>query len=116
MNEEPKELRKALGIDDWLELVKEDKNLNGAYISFGQYMYILEKQNAELKERYNNMFKCHCNRVEVEKLQSNWNELKKWVEEIYNEENKYNFCTEDFAYNQVLCYMQELEQGKDENN
>lgn len=42
------DLKKELGIDDWLELVKEDKNLNGAYFSFAQYMYILEKQ---LKQR-----------------------------------------------------------------
>lgn len=41
-------LRKELGIDDWLELVKEDQNLNGAYISFAQYIYILENQ---LKQR-----------------------------------------------------------------
>lgn len=39
----------------------------------------------------------------------NWNELKKWLEEVHNEENKYNFGTEDYAYNQVICYMQELE-------
>ena len=49
----------------------------------------------------------------MNKLQNNWNELKKWLEEIHNEENKYNFGTEDFAYNQVLCYMQELEEEKD---
>lgn len=46
-----KDLRKKLGIDDWLELVKEDRNCNGAYISFGQYMYLLEKDNQELKKQ-----------------------------------------------------------------
>ena len=45
-----KELRKNLGIDDYLELVKEDRNCHGAYISFGQYMYLLEKENQELKQ------------------------------------------------------------------
>lgn len=44
-------LRKELGIDDWLELVKEDKNLDSAYISFAQYMDILEKENQHLKEQ-----------------------------------------------------------------
>lgn len=44
-------LRKELGIDEWLELVKEDKNLDSAYISFAQYMYTLEKENQQLKEQ-----------------------------------------------------------------
>lgn len=44
-------LRKELGVDEWLELVKEDKDLNSAYISFAQYMYILEKENQQLKEQ-----------------------------------------------------------------
>ena len=35
------------------------------------------------------MFECHCNRVEVERVQNNWNELKKFVEEeIYKIEPK----------------------------
>ena len=50
-----KDLRKKLGIDDWLELVKEDRNCNGAYISFGQYMYLLEKENQELKKQLEEM-------------------------------------------------------------
>lgn len=45
------ELRKELGIDDWLELVKEDKNLSSAYTSFAQYMYFLEQENQQLKEQ-----------------------------------------------------------------
>lgn len=40
----------------------------------------LQQENADLKEHYNNMFECHCNRVQVEKLQNNWNELKKFAE------------------------------------
>lgn len=50
-----KDLRKKLGIDDWLELVKEDRNCKGAYISFGQYMYLLEKDNQELKKQLEEM-------------------------------------------------------------
>lgn len=50
-----KDLRKKLGIDDWLELVKEDRNCNGAYISFGQYMYLLEKESQELKKQLEEM-------------------------------------------------------------
>lgn len=42
-----KSLRKKLGIDEWLDLCKEDKILNGGYVSFGQYIYILEQQLEE---------------------------------------------------------------------
>lgn len=42
--------REELKIDDWLELVKEDKNLKGAYVSFAQYIYLLEQENQKLKE------------------------------------------------------------------
>lgn len=44
------DLRKRLGIDDWLEIVKEDRVCNGAYISFAQYMYLLEQENKKYKE------------------------------------------------------------------
>lgn len=43
--------REELGINDWLELIKEDKNLNGAYISISQYIYLIEKENQELKKK-----------------------------------------------------------------
>ncbi len=42
-----KELRKGLAIDEYLELIKEDKNLNMAYISLSQYMHLLENQLEE---------------------------------------------------------------------
>lgn len=38
------EERNKLCIDEYLDLLKEDKNLNMAYISFGQYINILENQ------------------------------------------------------------------------
>ena len=52
---------------------------------------------------------------ELEQLQNNWNELKKWLEE-----NKYFYnitgedLEEDTTITEVLNKMQELEQGKDE--
>lgn len=48
MNEE---LKTELGINEWLELIKEDKNLNGAYISIYQYIYLIEKELQELKKK-----------------------------------------------------------------
>lgn len=43
------DLKTRLGVDEWLELIREDKNLNGAYISICQYVYLVEKENRELK-------------------------------------------------------------------
>lgn len=46
---------------------------------------------------------------ENQQLQNNWNELKKWLEDYYD----YGDC---LKINYILKKMQELEQGKDENN
>ena len=110
MNEETSELRKGLGIDDWLELIKEDKNLKGAYICFGQYMDILEKREKQ--------------------LQNNWNELKKIIEQdIRKCEELIEMCPKELrntiigtrSYEEIIGYnkyilskMQEL-QGDDKN-
>ena len=84
----------------------------------------LQKQNANLKEHYNNMFECHCNRIEVEKLQNNWNELKKWVEKqskfikdipVFTSDIANNHAGMIGAYDTTLEKMQELE-GNNENN
>lgn len=50
--------REDLGINDWLELIKEDKNLNGAYISIEQYIYLIEKENKELKSQLKGTTHC----------------------------------------------------------
>lgn len=51
MKEELAINKEKLGINDWLELIKEDKNLNGGYISISQYIWLLELENKQLKER-----------------------------------------------------------------
>ena len=71
-----------------------------------EYMYYFDGETNECKAL--------VPKEKYDKLQNNWNELKKFIKEVYDEENKYNFGTEDYAYNQVLCYIQKLEQGKDE--
>ena len=42
--------KQKLGIDSWLKLIEEDKNLNGAYISIAQYIWLLERQIKKQKE------------------------------------------------------------------
>lgn len=44
-------LKEQLKINEWLELIKEDKNLNGAYICISQYLYLDEKEKQELKKQ-----------------------------------------------------------------
>lgn len=78
-----KELRKNLGIDDYLELVKEDRNCHGAYISFGQYMYLLEKENQALKKSLKasrRVAKHHLNR-EFD-LENQQKEFIEWLEDM----------------------------------
>lgn len=91
------EERKNLGIDEWLELVKEDKNLKGAYICFGQYMYLLEKENQQLKEES----KYTVPIVEYNKIISEKNkeinQLKEAIEEVreYMNENRTRYIYQD---------------------
>lgn len=90
------ELKGQLGLDEWLELIKEDKNLNGAYISIAQYVDLIEKENQQLKiqisakeEKYKKLegqineykrlgFK-HL-QDKNNKLEDNWNKLKEHFE------------------------------------
>ena len=76
-------MREELGIDDWLELVKEDKNLNGAYISFAQYMYLLEKENQELKRN------CNIGNENLNFYREENQELKKQLRSREEVANKY---------------------------
>ena len=50
----------------------------------------------------------------IDKLQNNWNELKKWLEDNRYDKNYESYRIEDYTkYRDVLNKMQELEQGKD---
>lgn len=108
-------LRKELGIDEWLEIVKEDKNLYSAYIPFAQYMHILEKENHQLKEQVklyetylNRFFKVNNKSYDgkvvleqlkqrdevIEKIITNWNALEKYIDEnkmILNNPNIFQY-------------------------
>lgn len=51
-------LKEQLKINEWLELIKEDKNLNGAYICISQYLYLDEKEKKEIKKQLEDMTLC----------------------------------------------------------
>ena len=51
-------LRKKLAIDEYLQLIKEDKNLNMAYTSLSQYMSSLEHQLEEKNKIIDEKNKC----------------------------------------------------------
>jgi hypothetical protein len=64
----------------------------------------------EDKERYNTAKRLGKMWHSYRRLQNNWNELKKWLEE---NESFDDYCNET-TFTSVLEKMQELEQGKDE--
>ena len=80
----------------------------------------LKKQLDELQTLYNNMFKCHCNRVQVETLLSQQKEFIEWLEQnIENEEycylaqNPNERCRKD-VFEEVLSKYKEIIGVKDE--
>ena len=80
----------------------------------------LKKQLDELQTLYNNMFKCHCNRVQVETLLSQQKEFIEWLEQnIENEEYCYlaqnpgERCRKD-VFEEALSKYKEIIGVKDE--
>ena len=80
----------------------------------------LKKQLDELQTLYNNMFKCHCNRVQVETLLSQQKEFIEWLEQnIENEEYCYlaqnpgERCRKD-VFEEALSKYKEIIGGKHE--
>ncbi len=100
MNKEKLEVTKEkLGVDEWLELIREDKNLNGAYISICQYVDLTEQENKQLKD--------------------NWDELKEDLIKIrqltftkYNKNEWANCLSFNDDILPLIKKMQEIEQGK----
>jgi hypothetical protein len=77
------ELKGQLGLDEWLELIKEDKNLSGAYFSIAQYVYLIEKENQQLK------IQISAREEEYRKLEREFQELK-LINKEYERLNKEN--------------------------
>lgn len=80
----------------------------------------LKKKLDELQTLYNNMFKCHCNRVQVETLLSQQKEFIEWLEQnIENEEYCYlaqnpgERCRKD-VFEEALSKYKEIIGGKHE--
>lgn len=82
----------------------------------------LKKQLDELQTLYNNMFKCHCNRVQVETLLSQQKEFIEWLEneiknsdicDVYVHGMKFN-SAEKMIYKDILSKYKEIIGGLDE--
>ena len=82
----------------------------------------LKKQLDELQTLYNNMFKCHCNRVQVETLLS---QQKEFIEYLENEIKNSDICdvyvhgmkfnsAEKMIYKDILSKYKEIIGVKDE--
>ena len=128
MNEE---LKTELGINEWLELIKEDKNLNGAYISIYQYIYLIEKELQELKKKLEESKKFN-NKVLIYNASIKYNSKKfiKYLEDEIKRINpkeldigELNLRLDDIKFTQYLIYKETLQKYKkligdvkDENN
>ena len=86
----------------------------------------LKKQLDELQTLYNNMFKCHCNRVQVETLLSQQKEFIEWLERRLfllrdvASELALGMCSTDYqdakieVYQEILSKYKEIIGVKDE--
>ena len=61
----------------------------------------LKKQLDELQAVYSNMFKCHCNRVQVETLLSQQKEFIKWLVKM----SKDLFQNEEYGSSEIYGYI-----------
>lgn len=84
----------------------------------------LKKKLDELQTLYNNMFKCHCNRVQVETLLS---QQKEFIEYLENEIKNSDICdvyvhgmkfnsAEKMIYKDILSKYKGIIGGSNENN
>ena len=95
-----------------------DKKVSRAHTPIGTLKIIdtfeeIQKENQELKKKldelqtlYNNMFKCHCNRVQVETLLSQQKEFINYLESESKE------LIRDAGYHQRIC-LEILEKYKE---
>ena len=86
----------------------------------------LKKKLDELQTLYNNMFKCHCNRVQVETLLSQQKEFIEWLERRLfllrdvASELALGMCSTDYqdvkieVYQEILSKYKEIIGVKDE--
>lgn len=109
--------REDLGINDWLELIKEDKNLNGAYISIAQYIYLIEKENQELKKQLEDYKKLGFKHLQGKNnnLETQQKEFIKYLEdeskEIYRDGG-----LRQYIFRQILRKYRSITGVSDENN
>ena len=110
------------GSDHYLIPKDVFKELFNEMVNWREEVKELKKQ-LEDKENIACNWKDSCleNAGKIEKLQNNWNELKKWLGTRINTDKGYErnshikekLQVEDYVIKQVMFFMQELE-GKDE--
>ncbi|HIU12304.1 MAG TPA: hypothetical protein IAB65_06355 [Candidatus Onthocola stercorigallinarum] len=102
MSEEEKAIK-------WLEKNTKNYSLSGEELHYSLILFYLiinlQQKNQELKKQldelqtlYNNMFKCHCNRVQVETLLE---QQKEFIEYLKNKEKEFDMMGD--AINSGAC-------------
>ena len=124
-------LQKTIDLVSSLEVKTETQQI--AKYELIEYTERLHKENQELKKQldelqtlYNNMFKCHCNRVQVETLLSQQKEFIEWLERrlflLRDEASELalGMCSTNYqdtkieVYKEVLSKYKEIIGDKDE--
>lgn len=101
-----KEMFEDLKINEWLELIKEDKNLKGDYICISQYIYLIQKENQELKKHLEIPKQCNLKTIE---------DYKSYYEDATKEEILKDTYIDYCAYVNLAHRYAELKKQLEEN-
>ena len=109
-----------------------EKTKDCGRVQFINLLMEKERENNELKKKldelqtlYNNMFKCHCNRVQVETLLSQQKEFIEWLEDYIDalKQQKETIEGLDIGEEHILMILEEVLEkykgiigGSNENN
>ena len=103
----------AIG-EAYSEEINEIANLQRKIICTLKENQELKKQLDELQTLYNNMFKCHCNRVQVETLLE---QQKEFIEYLKNKEKEFDMMGDPINSGACLGILREYKEiigAKDE--
>lgn len=128
-------LKEQLKINEWLELIKEDKNLNGAYICISQYLYLDEKEKQEIKKQLEEItdYYCEASHIKWERAKriiELKTQQKEFIKYLKDENKKFDIKANGMgasserdeliikarAYREVLQKYKEIVGVSDENN
>ena len=98
---------KAQMIQKYIDELEESSKLSELWCKSQQENQELKKQLDELQTLYNNMFKCHCNRVQVETLLE---QQKEFIEYLKNKEKEFDMMGDPINSGACLGILREYKE------